>query len=87
MLKGNLGKWALCLSVFFSVWLCSIQALAGVEYVLDIATEDFHLEEEGKYIKLSLKGGAERNRPGYPSVPQRLVKLILPPDEKIKSVK
>jgi len=84
MLKGNFRELTLGLSLFFLLF--TNQAFGSVDYTLNIPIEDFRLERQGEFTRLTLKGAVELNRPGSPSVPRLLVKLIIPPGERVESV-
>lgn len=84
MLKRNFTE--LALGLFLFSLLFTNQAFGSVDYTLNIPAEHFSLERQGEFTKLSLKGGMELNRPGSPSVPQLLIKLILPSGERIESI-
>lgn len=84
MLKGNFGKLAVGFAFLFL--MLTNHTLAGVEHTLNIASADFVLHQEGDFTRINLKGGVELNRPGHPSVPQLLVKLIVPSGEAVRSV-
>jgi hypothetical protein len=84
MLRRDLTELALGLFLF-SVLLTN-QAFGTVDYTLNISAEQFSVERQGEFTRLSLKGGMELNCPGSPSVPQLLVKLILPAGERIESI-
>jgi len=84
MLKRNFTE--LALGLFLFSLLFTNQAFASVDYTLNIPAEHFSLERQGEFTKLSLREGMELNCPGSPSVPQLLVKLILPWGERIESI-
>ncbi|MFQ5870150.1 MAG: C25 family cysteine peptidase, partial [Candidatus Zixiibacteriota bacterium] len=84
MLKRNFTE--LALGLFLFSLLFTNQAFGSVDYTLNIPAEHFSLERQGEFTKLSLKGGMELNCPGSPSVPQLLIKLILPSGERIESI-